>query len=131
VVITAIAHSTSKPGSGLNLGKPSGRRRKSGTRGGKVSSPADAARQEKAGRPGVRIEPALRAFLESEQQTLMQVESLVVCAKKAMELEPGPWGAYYPDVLGLAADVLRRRVVNLDVLLLDGVVPRETTRSKR
>jgi len=32
-------------------------------------------------------------------------------------------GPYYPDVIELAADILRQRVVNLDELLLDGLLP--------
>jgi hypothetical protein len=39
-----------------------------------------------------------------------------------MQVEHGATGPYYPDVLGLVADILRRRVVNLDELLLRGVV---------
>ena len=128
----AIGHSTSKARSGRNLANSKVGRRK--TAPGRVSdSPSQSSDGlSRAGtRQPIRIADALQVFLKSEQEHLMQVESLVVCAKKAMELEPGPWGAYYPDVLGLAADVLRRRVINLDELLLDGMVPRESARSNR
>jgi hypothetical protein len=127
----AAAHSTSKLRSGRNLAKPKAGRRK------KPAAPVNGVlprtADESAGRTRqpIRIADALRVFLQSEREELMKVESLLVCARKAMELEPKPTEAYYPDVLGLAADVLRRRVVNLDELLLDGVVPRESARSNR
>jgi hypothetical protein len=54
---------------------------------------------------------------------VIKVQSLLVCIAQAMESEHGPKGPYYPDVVELAADMLRRRVVNLDELLLDGLVP--------
>jgi hypothetical protein len=65
----------------------------------------------------------LRLFLKSEQEVLIKTQSLIVCVTKAMEPEHGPGGPYYPDILELAAKMLRQRVVNLDELLLDGVVP--------
>jgi hypothetical protein len=34
-----------------------------------------------------------------------------------------PAGPYYPDVVGLAQDLLKGRVINLDELLLDGRLP--------
>ena len=40
-----------------------------------------------------------------------------------MEVEHGATGPYYPDIVGLAADILRQRVDNLDGLLFDGIVP--------
>jgi hypothetical protein len=128
----AAAHSTSKLRSGRNLAKPKvGRRKKPATPVSDVPSRGSHGRSHARTRQAIRVADALRAFLESEREQLMKVESLLVCARKAMELEPKPTEAYYPDVLGLAADVLRRRVVNLDELLLDGVVPRESARSNR
>jgi hypothetical protein len=43
---------------------------------------------------------------------------------QAMEADDGDDGPYYPDIVGLAADILRRRVRNFDDLLLDGLLPR-------
>jgi hypothetical protein len=51
------------------------------------------------------------------------VQSLLVCIGQAIELEHPAKGPYYPEIVGLAADILRQRVVNFDELLLDGVVP--------
>jgi hypothetical protein len=42
-----------------------------------------------------------------------------------MEFQHPARGPYYPDILELAAKMLRQRVVNLDELLLDGVVPED------
>jgi hypothetical protein len=53
---------------------------------------------------------------------LIKAQSLLVCIGQAMKVEHGATGPYYPDVIGIAADSLRRRVVNLDELLLRGVV---------
>jgi hypothetical protein len=128
VVIVAIAHLKSKARSSGNRPKAPVPRSK----GVGIAAKAEPDTQKQSGtRTPIRIAAALRVFLESKQEELIKVESLMVCARKGMELEPGPKGAYYPDVLGLAADVLRRRVVNLDELLLDGVVPRESARSNR
>jgi hypothetical protein len=66
----------------------------------------------------------LRAFLKSEQRALIQTQSLLVCMLQAMEADDGDDGPYYPDIVGLAADILRRRVRNFDDLLLDGLLPR-------
>jgi hypothetical protein len=65
----------------------------------------------------------LRRFLEAEQEVLIKTQSLIVCVTKAMEPEHGPGGPYYPDILELAAKLLRQRVVNLDELLLWGQLP--------
>jgi hypothetical protein len=78
-------------------------------------------------RQAVRIAARLRAFLGLERDAVIKAQSLVVCVTTAMQMEHGATGPYYPDVLGLAADILRRRVVNFDELLLDGVVPDGTT----
>jgi len=76
----------------------------------------------------IRIAIPLRAFLKSEQRALIQAQSLLVCMLQAMEADDGDGcddGPYYPDVVGLAAETLRRRVENFDGLLLDGVLPRD------
>jgi hypothetical protein len=54
---------------------------------------------------------------------VIKVQSLLVCIGQAMEFEHGATGPYYRDIVGLAADILRQRVVNLDELLLDGLLP--------
>jgi hypothetical protein len=120
----AIAHTTSKDGSGRNRPKRSGRRsRRSGV--GVKAGPgknSDAQSLTEIRRP-IRIPARLRAFLGSERDAVIQIQSLLVCMGQAMEVEHSPRGPYYPDIVGLAASILRQRVVNLDELLLDGMLP--------
>jgi hypothetical protein len=71
----------------------------------------------------VRVAARLKEFLKQEQEELIKTQSLIVCVTKAMEPEHGPGGPYYPDILKLAANLLRQRVVNMDELLLQGLVP--------
>jgi hypothetical protein len=119
----AIVHSTSKSSLGRNPAKTAvWRRKKSGTRA-RVASPRNSDAQSLAGiRRLIFIPAPLRVFLGSERAALIKAQSLVVCVTTAMQVEHGATGPYYPDVLGLVADILRRRVVNLDELLLNGVV---------
>jgi hypothetical protein len=73
--------------------------------------------------PEIRIRGALRTFLESERDVLIKTQSLLVCIAQAMVHEYAPTDTYYPDAVGLAAALLKRRVFNLDELLLDGQLP--------
>jgi hypothetical protein len=69
----------------------------------------------------VRISGALREFLESERGFLMEAQSLLMCIAKSMDESTHPeTGPYYPDVVGLASDLLGRRAVGLDEMLLTG-----------
>jgi hypothetical protein len=54
---------------------------------------------------------------------LVKTQSLLVCIAQAMDAEHLPTGPYYPDVVGLAQDLLKDRVFSLDELLLDGRLP--------
>ena len=69
------------------------------------------------------VRGALRAFLESEGDVLVKTQSLLVCIAQAMGGDHAPTGPYYPDVVGLAQELLKSRVFNLDELLLDGRLP--------
>jgi hypothetical protein len=69
----------------------------------------------------IRIRGRLREFLQSEQGFLTKTESLLWCIAKSMDDSSHPsTGPYYPDVVELAADLVKRRAVRLDELLLDG-----------
>jgi hypothetical protein len=71
----------------------------------------------------IRIRGRLREFLDSEQGFLLKAESLLLCIAKSMDDSSHPCtGPYYPDVVELAADLVKRRSVKLDELLLDGYV---------
>jgi hypothetical protein len=122
----AIVHSKAVPGRNLASAKVR-RRKKSANRLSSAASPNSTGQGQVGIRRAVGIGAPLRAFLGSERDAIIQVQSLLVCVTTAMEIEHSATGPYYPDVLGLGADILRRRVVNLDELLLDGVVPEDTT----
>jgi hypothetical protein len=107
----ATAHSTSKGGKTRN--RPPGRRPRA-----KIDETPPASR-----RPDIRVRGALRAFLESERDVLVKTQSLLVCIAQAMHVEHVPTGPYYPDVVGLAQELLKGRVISLDELLLDGRLP--------
>jgi hypothetical protein len=113
-----------KAGSGRDPAKTEVRRRKKfGVRtSGAGSRSSDGQIQAGSGR-AVRIPAPLRAFLGLERDEIIKVQSLLVCMGKAIEVEHPAKGPYYPDIVGLAADILRRRVVNFDELLLDGLLP--------
>lgn len=53
----------------------------------------------------------------------MKTRSMLVCTARAMGGDYAPASPYYPDVVGLAQDLLKSRVFNLDELLLDGRLP--------
>ena len=109
----ATAHSTSKARKTRN--RPPGRRRR--------PKFEDSETPPASRRPDIRVRGALRAFLESERDVLVKTQSLLVCIAQAMHSEHPPTGPYYPDVVGLAQDLLRGRVFDLDELLLDGRLP--------
>jgi len=119
----AIVHSTSTARSGRNPAKTEVRgRRKSGIQA-SVAPPQNSDAQSLASTwRSISIPVPVRAFLASERDALIKAQTLLVCLTAAMESEHGATGPYYPDVLALAADILRRRVVNFDELLLEGVV---------
>ena len=119
----ATAHSTSKGRSGRNRLHSGAGRRKT------VGAPPNTAHRQMMpdladqGR-SVRIRGALREFLESEREFLLKAQSLLLCIAQAMGDARHPvTGPYYPDVVELASDLVRRRAVNLDELLLDGRLP--------
>jgi hypothetical protein len=113
-----------KAGSGRNPEKTKVRRsQKSGGHASSAGSrTSDRQIQARSGR-AVRIPVPLRAFLGLERDELIKVQSLLVCILQAMEVEHAATGPYYPDILEPAADSIRRRVVNLDELVLSGLLP--------
>jgi len=113
VTTMATAHSTSKGRKTRN--RPLGRRPRP-----KIE---DSETPPASCRSDIRVRGALLAFLESERDVLVKTQSLLVCIAQAMHVEHPPAGPYYPDVVGLAQDLLKSRVFNLDELLLDGRLP--------
>lgn len=117
----ATAHSTSKDR--LSRNRPSKPRAGAPRR--RYLTRRDREKSE-APQPGtpIRIRGRLRQFLESEQGLLLKVESLLLCIAKSMDDCAHPSaGPYYPDVVTLAAELVKRRAVNIDELLLDSRLP--------
>jgi hypothetical protein len=117
----AAAHSTSKDR--LSRNRPS--KPRAGAPRPRYPTQRDREKSE-APEPGtaIRIRGRLRQFLESEQGLLLKVESLLLCIATSMDDCAHPsTGPYYPDVVALAADLIKRRAVNIDQLLLDGRLP--------
>jgi len=120
----ATAHSTSKGRSSRNRPPKPG----AGPRHRKHSARQDRKKSEapERGTP-IRIRGRLREFLNSEQGFLLKMESLLMCIAGSMDDSVHPaTGPYYPDVVELAAQFLRRRSSTFDQLLLDGRLPKET-----
>jgi len=114
----ATAHSTSKGRSGRNRpSKPrtgARIRKRRAKQGRKTSGVCE-------GGTAIRIRGRLREFLQSEQGFLLKAESLLLCIAKSIDDSSHPsTGPYYPDVVELAANLVKRRAEALDDLLLDG-----------
>jgi hypothetical protein len=72
----------------------------------------------------MRIRGRMREFLDLEHGFLLKVESLLLCMAKSMDDSDHPiTGPYYPDVVELACELVRRRARRFDELLLDGRLP--------
>jgi hypothetical protein len=139
----ATAHSTGKARSGRN--RPSktktARRsrthkapglRKRKTNNGQSSGPGNKQRdrqrrvepQGSDRRAAIPIPSRLREFLDAEHGFLLKVDSLLLCIAKSMDDSAHPiTGPYYPDVVELASDLVRRRADTFDDLLSDGRLP--------
>ncbi len=68
---------------------------------------------------GVPVPEALHEAIEEERGSLSKAESLLGCLAISMEHETDPATApYYPDVAGLARDLLKQSINRLDSLNL-------------
>jgi hypothetical protein len=68
----------------------------------------------------IRIEGDLRAFLASEQEALARTQALLLCIARSIETSRETFdGPYYPGVVELASELVRRRIFNLAELLDD------------
>jgi hypothetical protein len=76
----------------------------------------------------IRIQGDLRAFLESEQEALARTQALLLCIAHSIATggQQASAGPYYPGVLELASELVRRRIFNL-AELLDGRLPAVVT----
>jgi hypothetical protein len=114
----ASAHSMSKVGLGRN---------RSSKRAGAPSRKRPARQDQESPQPsgdGTRIRGRLREFLELEQGFLLKMQSLLLCIVQSIDDSAHPsTGPYYPDVVGLAAELAGRRAATIDELLLAGRLP--------
>ncbi len=68
---------------------------------------------------GVPVPEALHEAIEEERGNLSKTESLLGCLAISLEHETDPASApYYPDVAGLARDLLKQSINRLDSLNL-------------
>jgi hypothetical protein len=75
-----------------------------------------------------RISGRFREFLASELGFLRKAQSLLECIANSMDDSTQPsTGPYYPDVLEVASDLIRRRAAELDDLSLHGRLLADTT----
>ena len=135
----AAAHSTLKAHSGRNpplkTGKPKAANRAKAPAGRKspsvptphapgLATPGRSG-SEIAGR-GVRIRVGgrLRDMIQAELGNLGRLESVLRCLAHSMEYQSSedPESPYYPDIAEVACDLLKRSLVDLDVLY-DGYLP--------
>jgi hypothetical protein len=106
-----------KPRKGAG-GRGGRRRNQQGRAGGRASNRGNSS----------RIRGRCRQLLYSELCFLRKAQSLVECIANSMDDSTHPrTGPYYPDVLEVASDLIRRRAAKLDELLLHGRLPADMT----
>jgi hypothetical protein len=134
----ATAHSTVKARSGRNPPLATGRpkaanRAKAPARRKTPSAPTRHAEgpatpgklgSEVAGRGArVRVRGRLQEMIQAELRNLGRAESMLRCLALSMDCEPlDPESPYYPDVVEVVGDLVKRSLVDLDVLY-DGYIP--------
>jgi hypothetical protein len=65
----------------------------------------------------VRVRGRLREMIQAETLNLCRAESVLRCLVLAMDYEPSdPQSPYYPDVVQVVGDLIKRSLVDLDAL---------------
>ena len=145
----AAAHSTLKAHSGRNppLKRPrtrkSANRSKTAAKGRKpLSAPTPPAQRPMTTRnPGpevagrgvrIRVQARLREIIQAELGNLGRLESVLRCLAHSMEYQSSedPESPHYPDIAEVACDLLKRSLVDLDVLY-DGYIPNPPLAGRR
>jgi hypothetical protein len=71
----------------------------------------------------VRVRGRLQEMIQAELRNLGRAESVLRCLALSMDCEPlDPESPYYPDVVEVVDDLVKRSLVDLDVLY-DGYIP--------
>ena len=134
----ATTHSTVKAGSGRNPPLKTGTRkaanRAKAPAGRKTpSAPTSHAQGPTTpGRPGsevagrgtrIRVRGRLQEMIQAELRNLGRAESVLRCLALSMDYEPlDPESPYYPDVVEVVGDLVKRSLADLDVLY-EGYIP--------
>ena len=134
----ATAHSTVKAGSGRNpplkTGTPKAANRAKAPARRKTQSALTPHAEGLAtpSRPGsevagrgarIRVRGRLQEMIQAELRNLGRAESVLRCLALSMDCEPlDPESPYYPDVVEVVGDLVKRSLVDLDVLY-DGYIP--------
>ena len=136
----AAAHSTLKAGSGRNpplkTGAPkAANRAKAAVQRRKTASaptspaqgPTTTCKPESAAAVRgvrIRVRGRLQEMIQAELGNLGRLESVLRCLAHSMEYQSSddPESPYYPDIAEVACDLLKRSLVDLDVLY-DGYIP--------
>jgi hypothetical protein len=147
----ATAHSTSKARSGRNRPSKSPRTRAKAPNRSKAfvkhrkTQPAQAARPHakgvsRAGRQEsesaerglrIRVRGRLQDMLRAELFNLGKAEAVLRCLALSMDYEPlDHQSPYYPDVVEVAGDLVKRSIADLDALY-DGRIPHPLTVATR
>jgi hypothetical protein len=143
----AAAHSTLKAGSGRNPPLKTGTPKaangaKAPVRRKPPSAPTPPAQgpmtTRKPGSEGavrgvrIRVGGRLRKMIQAELGNLGRLESVLRCLAHSMEYQSSedPAPPYYPDIAEVACDLLKRSLVDLDVLY-DGYIPNPLLAGRR
>jgi len=63
----------------------------------------------------VPIPPSLDEAIEKERDALLRAESIIICMKRSLEHEDShAGGPYYPDVIELVRELIRKAFNGLD-----------------
>jgi hypothetical protein len=122
----AAAHSTLKARSGRNpslkTGAPkSANRAKAPAQGPTTTRTPESEVAVRGAR--VRVRGRLQEMIQAELRNLGRAESVLRCLALSMDCEPlDPESPYYPDVVEVVGDLVKRSLVDLDVLY-DGHIP--------
>ena len=80
----------------------------------------------------IRVQRRLRDMIQAELGNLGRLESVLRCLAHSMEYQSSddPASPYYPDIAEVACDLLKRSLVDLDVLY-DGYIPNPLLAGRR
>jgi hypothetical protein len=79
----------------------------------------------------IRVRGRLQEMIQAEMRNLGRAESVLRCLALSMDCEPlDPESPYYPDVVEVVGDLVKRSLVDLDVLY-DGYIPNPSMAARK